>query len=217
MKTDRDGNMIWDKDITPPQGTKIKVDHDSKGFVIVSTIWVDGADGGEAHEDVLLMKFDQNGEMYWSQLYGGEKSEHCYDFDLTTDGGYICGGHSRSYGINWDFYLLKIGADGEKEWHKTFSQPRGYDPQWIHDEAYGVRQTPDGGFVIVGGTGDEFPYSESGSPFGPSDIWQVYLVKTDSAGNKLWEGVYVSTTDNDAGEYLGLTKDGGFIIFTDAD
>ena len=85
--------------------------------------------------------------------------------------------------MNWDFYLLKINGEGKEEWYKTFGQPRGYDPKWIHDEAYGVRQTPDGGYVIVGGTGDEFEYSEKGHPRGSSNIWQVYLVKTDGEGN----------------------------------
>jgi hypothetical protein len=213
MKTDGEGNPIWDKKISPPQGTKVRIDHDGKGYVIVSTIRFDGA----RDEEVLLLRCDEHGNEFWSDHYGGEDGEHCYDFDLTMDGGYICGGHSRSYGVNWDFYLLKIDSEGKEQWFRTFGQPRGYDPEWIHDEAYGVRQTPDGGYVIVGGTGDEFPYSEKGHPRGPSDIWQVYLVKTDGDGNKLWEGVYGSPDAHDAGEYMGLTSDGGFIIFVDAD
>ena len=138
----------------------------------------------------------------------------------TTDGGYILGGHTRSpsYGVvNWDFFLMKIDKDGNEEWHRTFGQPRGYDARFIHDEAYGVRQTPDGGYVLVGGTGDEYEYSEKGSPSGSSDIWKVYLVKVDQDGKTLWEAVYGSNTENNAGEYLGLTSDGGFIIGSDSD
>jgi hypothetical protein len=213
MKTDQMGSVIWDKKISPPQGTKVRVDHDLKGYVVATTAWVSGED----HQDVWLYKFDDHGNEYWNSHFGGEEWDQCYDFDLTSDGGYICGGHSRSYGVNWDFYLLKVGPDGNEQWHRTFGQPRGYDPRWIHDEAYGVRQTPDGGYVIVGGTGDEYPYSETGSSLGPSDIWQVYLVKTDKDGHKRWEGVYGSTKAHDAGEYLGLTADGGFIVLVDAD
>ena len=112
---------------------------------------------------------------------------------------------------------MKIDSQGNEEWHQTFGQPRGYDPKYIHDEAYGVRQTPDGGYVLVGGTGDEYAYSASGHPKGDSDVWQVYLVKVDGAGKLLWEGVYGSAHSDDAGEYLGLTQDGGFIIGTDTD
>ena len=57
----------------------------------------------------------------------------------------------------------------------------------VHDEAYGVQQTPDGGFIIAGGSGDEHPYSASGHAAGPSDEWKAYLVKTDArAGGSPW-------------------------------
>jgi hypothetical protein len=113
--------------------------------------------------------------------------------------------------------MMKIDAEGNEEWHRTFGQPRGYDPRYIHDEAYGIRHTPDGGYVITGGTGDEYPYSASGNPLGDSDIWQVYVVRVDARGETLWQAVYGSSRVHDAGEYLGLTNDGGYIIGTDSD
>ena len=171
-------------------------------------------------QDMCLIKTDGEGNELWKKNYGGDSDEHCYDFDLAKDGGYILGGHTRSpsYGVvNWDFLMMKIDKDGNEEWHRTFGQPRGYDPRYIHDEAYGVRQTPDGGYVIVGGSGDEHPYSASGSPDGASDIWKVFLVKVDPAGKLEWQAVYGGEYDNNAGEYLGLTRDGGFIIGSDSD
>jgi len=84
---------------------------------------------------------------------------------------------------------MKIDSEGSEEWHRTFGQPRGYDPNYIHDEAYGIRQTPDAGYVIVGGSGDEHEYSESGSTSGASDIWKVYVVKVNPRGELLWESV----------------------------
>jgi hypothetical protein len=217
MKTDAGGNVLWEKPISAPQGAKVREEFDKDGFVICTTIWMNDP---EHPEDFYLIKTDKDGNEYWSKNYGGDSDEHCYDFDLTTDGGYILGGHTRSpsYGvINWDFLMMKIDSDGNEEWHQTFGQPRGYDPRFIHDEAYGVRQTGDGGYILTGGTGDEYEYSASGSPLGDSDIWQVYLVKVDAEGELLWEAVYGSNVENDAGEYLGLTSDGGYIIGTDSD
>jgi len=217
MKVDSSGNVIWEKPISAPQGAKVRQELDGNGFAICTTIWMNDP---EHPQDFYLIKTDKNGNEYWHKNYGGDSDDHCYDFDLTKDGGYILGGHTRSpsYGVvNWDFLLMKIDRSGNEEWHRTFGQPRGYDPRYIHDEAYGVRQDFDGGFVIVGGTGDEYEYSASGSPMGSSDIWQVYLVKVNSRGKLLWQGVYGSTTENDAGEYLGLTRDGGYIIGTDTD
>ncbi|MGB5847182.1 MAG: hypothetical protein WBH40_01775 [Ignavibacteriaceae bacterium] len=217
MKTDPNGNVIWEKPISAPQGAKVREEINGDGFVICTTIWMNDPVNPE---DFYLIKTDSEGNEYWSNNYGGDSDEHCYDFDLTNDGGYILGGHTRSpsYGVvNWDFLMMKIDSEGNEEWHRTFGQPRGYDPNFIHDEAYGVRQTPDGGYVIVGGTGDEHKYSESGSPFGASDIWKVFLVKVNPDGELEWQSVYGSNTDNNAGEYLGLTNDGGYIIGTDSD
>jgi hypothetical protein len=217
MKTDAGGEVVWEKPISCAQGTKVREDLDKNGFAICSTTWMNDPDNPQ---DMFLIKTDTEGNELWHKNYGGESDEHCYDFDLTTDGGYILGGHTRSpsYGVvNWDFLMIKIDKNGKEEWHRTFGQPRGYDARYIHDEAYGIRQTPDGGYVIVGGTGDEHRYSESGSPFGASDIWKVYLVKVNNKGDLQWQGVYGGNHDNNAGEYLGLTKDGGFIIGSDSD
>jgi hypothetical protein len=139
---------------------------------------------------------------------------------LTSDGGYILGGHTTSYGVaNWDYYLVKVNSSGVEQWYKTFGQPRGYNANYIHDECYGVRQTPDGGYIMAGGSGDEYSYSGSGHSCGTSDEWMAYLVKTDSSGNLEWEDVYPCWADsgNSAAEYIALTSDGGYIVFVDTD
>jgi len=215
MRVNKEGGLIWDKPISAPQGAKIR--KTTNGYIICTTNWMNDA---TQPQKFYLIRLDEAGNELWAKSYGGDSDEHCYDCDVASDGGFILGGHTRSpsYGVvNWDYLLVKVDSEGKEEWHKTFGQPRGYDPKWIHDEAYGVRQTPDGGFVIVGGTGDEYPYSAKGHPRGASDTWQAYAVKVDGAGNTLWEGIYGSATSDDAGEYIGLTNDGGFIIGTDTD
>jgi hypothetical protein len=215
MKTDSNGNLIWSETISAPQGTKVR--WDGSGYAICSTAWYfDGDD----HQDAVLIKTNSNGIETDSYHYGGSGGEHCYDFDLTSDGGYILAGHTTSYGVaNWDYYLVKVNSSGTEQWHKTFGQPRGYDPNYIHDEAYGVRQTPDGGYIIAGGSGDEYDqYSSCTHPAGCSGEWKAYLVKTDESGNLIWEGIYGDAGEgNNAAEYIGLTSDGGYIVFTDTD
>ena len=41
----------------------------------------------------------------------------------------------------------------------------------------------------------------------------------DGDGNVVWEGVYPPDGDsgNNSAEYVGLTSDGGYIVFTDSD
>ena len=216
MKTDPDGNMVWDKVISSPQGTKVRIETDG-GLAIASTKWVYA--NKRDNQDVVLIRTDSEGNELSVQNYGAENNDQCFDFDLTQDGGYIFAGHTLSYGsVNWDYLLIKVDSSGKQEWVRTFGQPRGYDPKWIHDESYGVRATQDGGYIIAGGSGDEFPYSANGHPSGPSDEWKAYLVKTDKDGNTLWDAVYPpNSVGNNAAEFIALTKDGGYIVFTDTD
>jgi hypothetical protein len=216
MKTDAEGNIEWERSIDAPQGTKVR--EIDQGYAVCTCVWNWTQDTGD-HQDFCLIKTDDQGNTLWRKCYGGVEGDHLYDFDLTTDGGYILAGHTLSYGVdNWDYLLMKIDSEGNEEWHKTFGQPRGYDAGYIHDEAYGVRQTPDGGYIIAGGSGDEYSYHSSGHPAGPSDEWKVYMVKTDRTGHVLWEGVYpASSVGNNAAEYIGLTNDGGYIVFVDTD
>lgn len=188
------------------------------GYIVCSCVWHWTEEAGDNME-FCLIRTDTLGNTIWQKYLGGSENDHLYDFDLTNDGGYILGGHTRSYDVeNWDYLLIKADSAGNEEWHRTFGQPRGYDARYVHDEAYGVRQTPDGGYIICGGSGDEHSYSESGHPAGPSDEWKIFLAKTDSLGNTLWKEVYPSTSvGNNAGEYLGLTEDGGYIVFADSD
>lgn len=216
MKTDPDGNMVWDKAISSPQGTKVRIEMDG-GLAIASTKWVNTHK--RDNQDVVLIRTDKEGNELSVWNYGAENNDQCFDFDLTHDGGYIFAGHTLSYGsVNWDYLLIKVDSSGNQEWVRTFGQPRGYDPKWIHDESYGVRATQDGGYIVAGGSGDEFPYSESGHPSGPSDEWKAYLVKTDKDGNTLWDAVYPpNSVGNNAAEFIALTSDGGYVVFTDTD
>ena len=76
-----------------------------------------------------------------------------------------------------------------------------YTLEYIHDEAWGVKATNDGGCVIIAGTGDEYnEYSEcSGQEC--SDIWRAYLIKFDGEGQVDWESLFsplqISEDNND--------------------
>lgn len=215
LRTDADGTLLWEKTLrTATQG--MRVEEVTDGYAIGANVWVE--EDGKDHQQVCLILTDNDGDETFSRTYGGDDNDQVFDFSVTSDGGYIFAGHTRSYGVaNWDFLLLKVGANKEEQWHKAFGQPRGYDANYIHDESYGVKQTPDGGYVVVGGTGDEYEYTASGHQKGRSDLWLAYVVRTDGDGNLLWEGLYGDLGGNNAGEYINLTSDGGFVIFTDSD
>ena len=52
--------------------------------------------------------------------------------------------------------------------------------RYIHDEMYGVKLDPAGNYLLMGGSGDEYSYSEINSTTGAqSDVWVSYLVVLD--------------------------------------
>jgi hypothetical protein len=109
----------------------------------------------------------------WVKTFGGTDNDYFMSFDKTSDGGYIFIGSTSSYGAGSnDVYLLKTNTDGDIEWYKTFG---GVE----NDNGVFVRQTKDGGYLI---TGDSRSSSNGGS--------DLYLIRTDNAGIKIWERMF---------------------------
>jgi len=70
----------------------------------------------------------------------------------------------------------------------------------FNDQAYSVRQTTDGGYIVAG-------YTESfGVGYG-----NFYLVKTNSQGNTLWMRTY-GGSDREGASSVQQTTDGGYIV-----
>ena len=89
--------------------------------------------------------------------------------------------------------MIKLDALGEITWAETYGD-------WDNDIGRSVQQTSDGGYIFCGWTGS---YGA-----GNGDIW---LVKTDSSGNKLWDKTFGGTTHEDS-DCVIQTSDGGYIL-----
>jgi len=202
------------------QGAKIRKDKTS-GYVMTTTAW-NGTEGVESNY-VAVIKLSASLEVEWSQLYGlvGGNSQ-VFDMLVDRDGNYLMGGHTDVGPgvVNWDYLALKVNSNTRQvEWRKTFGQPRGFDPRFIHDEMYGVALDPAGNYLLLGGSGDEYEYSATNSTTDwDSDTWVSYLVVLDTQGHTLYEGVYGDKGGNNAGEYLSVDIDtGDIMVFTDSD
>ena len=170
--------------------------------------------------DFKLIKMSLNGDVLWHQSYGGNNYDHCFGMDIGSDGSIFLAGHTLSGTQNWDTYTIKLDNDGNIIWEQKVGNPRGFNPQYIHDEAWGIKATNDGGCVTIAGTGDEYNYSEcNGNDC--SDTWKAYLIKFSSSGLIDWQSTFGSLDVFNfaydwAGEDIDLTSDGGAIIAIDS-
>jgi len=155
------------------------------GFIIV------GGSSSFGPYGIWIVKTNSLGDTEWTKIYRGAIPRAV---DETSDGGYVITGGTDS--INNDICLIKIDALGDTIWTKTYG---GID----YEEGYDVKQTKDGGFIILGFK--VFLNSHSGG-----DLW---LIKTDELGDTTWTKLY--WRDNyytEAAESVIQTPDGGFMI-----
>jgi len=154
---------------------------------------------GAGNADFWLVKTDGAGNMEWNQTYGGESFDGAFALVETSDGGFALAGETNSFGAgSYDFWLVKTDGAGNMVWNQTYGGTEG-------DYASALVETSDGGFALAGGT------TSFGA--GESDFW---LVKTDGAGNMVWNQTYGGAENNYA-YALVQTSDGGFALagFTD--
>jgi hypothetical protein len=192
IKTDADGNKLWEKTfggIRDDRGHSVQQTSDG-GFILLG--WTESFDAREA--DVWLIKTDASGNIEWDRTFGGSDRDKGSSVQQTSDGGFILVGYTESFGAGWaDVWLIKTDADGNKLWDRTFGGSG-------LDSGSSVQQTSDGGFILVGYT----------TSFGAGGF-DVWLIKTDADGNKLWEKTFGGSR-RDWGSSVQQTSDGGFII-----
>jgi hypothetical protein len=149
---------------------------------------------GIGGSDAWLIKTDASGNKVWDKTFGGPSSEWGNSVQQTSDGGYILAGMTTSYGAGLgDVWLVKTDASGNKVWDRTLGGANS-------EEAYSVQQTSDGGYAIAGRT--ECHYV---------DVYDVWLVKTDASGSRVWDETF-GETDDDVGRSVQQTSDGGYIL-----
>lgn len=192
IKTDTDGNIIWDKFFggSYDDGNFVQQTTDG-GYIIVGST---GSYGVNGSIDVWLIRTDANGNELWNKNYGGYIRDYGYSGQQTYDGGYILTGRTESYGVSLgDAWLIKTDAEGNKIWDKTFG---AYGSDYMRS----VQQTSDGGYILCG------TISYGGSE---QNGW---LIKTDANGNKMWEKIFYTGSSN-SGYSVQQTLDGGYILF----
>ncbi len=192
VRVDAQGDLLWERTFGGPKseyGWAMAPTSDG-GYVLAGQT----NSFGEGDKDGYLVKVNDQGEEIWSQTYGGPREDRLYAIDQGSDGGFVLTGTTTSFGAgNRDVYLVKTNSVGDLDWTQVFGEDRD-------DVGHSVRQTADGGYIVIG-------YTKSFD----AQSYDTWLIKTDAAGVQQWQKFYGGEND-DRAIYGEQTADGGYIL-----
>jgi hypothetical protein len=149
-----------------------------------------------SNSNLTVIKTNSLGNVLWSKNYGGSGTEIGYSIKELDDGGYIILGESNSYSLatsdSIDAWILKIDMIGDSIWSASYGS-------YGIDIGFDITTTYDGGYVVTGTS-----YTNLGNN-------QLWIFKTDSIGNIIWDKKY----GNDwyqVGLGIEATLDSGYIV-----
>lgn len=146
----------------------------------------------------------------WERTFGGNEVDVARAARPTSDGGFIVGGYSyseisgtktaSSHGAG-DFWLVKLDANGARQWDKSFG---GVNFDGLH----ALQTTSDGGYILGGVSFSGATGNKTTAQQGSGDFW---IVKVNASGTKQWEKTYGGSS-NEVLRALQPTSDGGYIL-----
>lgn len=217
IKTDAQGNFEWDQvfggtDVERFYSVRQTTD---KGYLLAgfSTSGINGnkTDTAWGQKDFWVVKTDSSGIKLWDKSYGSTGDDWLTDMEVTTDNGFIVGGFSNgpangtktqnTWGF-YDYWVVKADSAGNYQWDKDFGGTS-------IDGIFSLVQTNDGGYLFGGTSLSDSSGDKTQDVWGAYDWW---LVRTDSAGNKLWDRDFGGTENEEVFGLIDKTPDNGYLI-----
>lgn len=197
-----DGNIV-----TARRGLYYHLDNGDAVAIALEALYPEGRQTGaaatsqkqDAATSTQAFAFEQEGAT-WTRTFGGPSAEGGRAVQQTSDGGFVIGGYTYSFGSGEaDVYLVKTDAEGNVQWARAFG-----GPGWEY--GFSVTEMQDGGFAVTGYT----------TSYGAGSR-DVYLIRTDAQGDEVWSRTF-GGPGVDVGQAVSETGDGGLILvgYTDS-
>jgi hypothetical protein len=216
VRLDANGNKLWDRAFGGSASDSllaVKQTADG-GFILAGSSYspVSGTKTSPhyRYSDYWLVRLDANGNQLWDRSYGGQDNDFASAVLQSSDSGFLVAGYSysQSGGVKTspqfgagDFWLLRLDANGDLLWDRSFGGDN-------YEDLYSLAPTSDGGCVLAGTSASVISGTKQSPLRGYVDAW---LVRVDRDGNQLWDQSFGGSSYEE-GRSAQQTGDGGFIL-----
>jgi hypothetical protein len=209
IKTDSDGNVVWEKTFGEEFGDLgewIEQTNDG-GYIFTGCYGIHSDDvlGYNTQSGIWLVKIDGSGNMIWQTFFDNGRFNLGHAVMQTPDDGFIVTGWTNAGQLSGgDVFLIKTNAEGKKEWEKSFGE------KYLIECAIGLDCTSDGGFVLTGCSGLITGWPAKGMIAGVPLLSKTLVIKTDDHGNIEWQEICGPGIC--MGRIVKQCSDGGYIL-----
>ncbi|MFA4860063.1 hypothetical protein [Methanoregula sp.] len=210
-KRDSNDVLIWNRSFGGERNDEVRriTGVSDGGFLVIGQTESFG-------KGAWVIRTDADGRERWNKTFGKGLTDSFNAGIEMRDGGFALAGSSDAFTSRGQgAWLVRIDSQGTELWNRTFGGE-------VFDSAESVAESPKGGLVIAG-----VRNTNSGK------LQEALLVRTDSAGNTLWEKTYGGSGSDEARSVVvtrqdeivftgssfspGLTIDDFWVVKTDAE
>lgn len=192
VRTDADGNKLWDKaygevDITDnlanialaPNGDFLLT---GQSWIKTGEIVVDGETHIQTTSAFRVIRIDEHGSERWGNVYMSENENNRFvrDVLVTSDDGFLLIGDESHR--SRDGYVIRMDGQGNVIWDRYY----GGD---AIDITFSAVKSPNG-YLLGGESYSDISGDKTEAPIGDADFW---ILEIDTTGNVLWDKTIGST------------------------
>lgn len=176
----------------------------------------DNSHGGD--DDAFLVKFNSSGVRQWATYYGGTNHDSGKGISIDASGNIFLTGQTLSSSSiattgayqstlagAGDSYVAKFNTSGVRQWATYYGG--------INNETnQGVKVDNSGNIYLIGETSSTSGIAYNGFQNSFAGSFDVFLVKMNSSGQRLWATYYGSSGDDYPSSQMGVDSDNNIYI-----